>query len=93
MNYVYGTGFPDPSLLPDPAVYNTIYSRLDGAIVYEYSHKKFHIDAGVSILNFLNRENIKYSNYTRVPSDETSSINLYAEAVPFTPTLFLKIYY
>jgi hypothetical protein len=41
----------------------------------------------------LNTENIRYSNYTRVPTDESTTVSLYAEAVPFTPSLFLKISY
>jgi hypothetical protein len=49
------------------------------------------MDAGVSVLNIFNNENIRYSNYTRIPTAESTVISLYAEAVPFTPTVFLKI--
>jgi len=69
------------------------YSRLDAALIFKISKRKIHLDAGVSVLNVLNRENIRYANYTRIPTDETTSISLYAEAVPFTPTLFLNIYF
>lgn len=92
-NYVYGSGFPDPDLLPDVVNYAQPYSRLDAALVYKLLSRKINLDAGVSVLNVLNRENIRYSNYTRIPTDETTTISLYAEAVPLTPTIFLNIYF
>jgi hypothetical protein len=91
VNYVYGSGFPDPDKLPDEADYTKPYSRLDAALIYAISNRKIKVDAGISVLNVLNRENIRYSNYTRIPADETTTINLYAEAVPLTPTIFLSI--
>jgi len=69
------------------------YSRLDAALIYKLSTRKIKIDAGISVLNVLNKENIRYSNYSRIPTDETNTISLYAEAVPFTPTLFMNIYF
>jgi len=91
--YVYGSGFPDPDLLPSSVDYVRPYSRLDADIICRISARKLHIDAGLSVLNVLNTENIRYSNYTRIPTDESTSISLYAEAVPFTPALFLRIFY
>jgi outer membrane receptor protein involved in Fe transport len=93
VNYVLGSGFPYPDLLPEVVDYMQIYSRLDAALIYQLSKRKIHLDAGVSVLNVLNRENIRYSNYTLIPADETTTISLYAEAVPFTPTIFLNIYF
>jgi hypothetical protein len=93
VNYVYGSGFPDPDLLPAVVDYAQPYSRLDAALVYNLLSRKINLDAGVSVLNVLNRENIRYSNYTRIPTDETTTISLYAEAVPLTPTIFLNIYF
>ncbi len=92
-NYIFGSGFPDPDQLPSVVVYTRPYNRLDAAVVYGISARKIKIDAGISVLNVLNTENIRYSNYIRVPTDETTTISLYAEAVPFTPVLFLKISY
>jgi len=91
--YVYGSGFPDPDLLPSSVDYTRPYSRLDADIICRISARKLHIDAGFSVLNVLNTENIRYSNYTRIPADESATISLYAEAVPFTPALFLRIFY
>lgn len=92
-NYVFGSGFPDPNLLPGIVDYAQPYNRLDAALIYHLSIRKFNLDAGVSVLNVLNTENIRYSNYTRIPTDETTTVSLYAEAVPFTPTIFLNIYF
>jgi hypothetical protein len=93
VNYVYGSGFPDPDQLPATVDYAQSYSRLDAALIYNLSRRRIHLDAGVSVLNVLNRENIRYSNYTRVPTDDTATISLYADAVPFTPTVFLNLYF
>jgi hypothetical protein len=92
-NFVYGTGFPDPDQLPDIIDYTQTYSRLDAAIIYKLPVRKIHLDAGISVLNVLNKENIKYSNYTRIPADEINTVSIYAEAVPLTPALFLNIYF
>jgi len=91
--YVFGSGFPDPDLLPEVIDYAQPYSRLDAAIILRISARKIKVDAGISVLNVLNAENIRYSNYTRIPTDESTTVSLYAEAVPFTPALFLKISY
>ena len=93
VNYVYGSGFPDPDQLPYLVSYMQPYSRLDAALIYKIINRKIHLDAGASVLNLLNRENIRYSNYTRIPADETTTISLYADAVPLTPTLFLNIFF
>ncbi len=93
VNYVLGSGFPDPGQLPDLADYMKPYSRLDAALICQVSKRKVQLDAGVSVMNLLNRENIRYSNYTLIPTDETTTISLYAEAVPFTPTIFLNLYF
>jgi outer membrane receptor protein involved in Fe transport len=92
-NYVYGSGLPDPDLLPDITQYTSPYSRLDASAIYKFSIKKLHLDAGISVLNVLNKENIKYANFTRIPTDETTTVSIYAEAVPRTYTLFLNIYF
>ena len=92
-NYVYGSGFPDPDQLPDIIDYVHPYSRLDASIIYKFPVRKIHLDAGFSVLNVLNTENIKYSNITRIPTDELNTVSIYAEAVPRTPALFLNIYF
>ena len=93
-NYVYGSGFKTPpSLLDEPL--NTPerypYSRLDMAMFYRHSIKNYHFEVGISILNVTNHENIKYSNMILIPDSQTTSISIHAEAVPFTPTIYLNM--
>ena len=90
-NYVYGSGFRTPSSIFNNLDERYPYSRLDLAFIYRHSIKGYHIEAGFSILNVLNHENIKYSNVIRVPDSPTSSISIHAEAVPFTPALYLNL--
>lgn len=90
-NYVYGSGFREPVSLFEQAVERYPYSRLDMALIYRHSIKSYHFEAGISILNVLNHENIKYSNVIRIPDSQTSSISIHAEAVPFTPTIYLNM--
>ena len=93
VNFVYGSGFPDSDQLPAVIDYTQPYSRLDASIIYKLPTRKIHLDAGISVLNVLNQENIKYSNVTWIPTDEISTVSIYAEAVPLTPTLFLNVYF
>ena len=93
-NYVYGSGFP---LLEDVTLHEVsngpLYSRFDASFVYRFLVKKLKGEVGLSILNVFNRENIKQTNFESVPDYQTNTINIHAEAIPFTPTLFLKLTY
>ena len=40
---------------------------------------------------WLDYDNLKYSNLRRTTVDEISLVGIYADAVPFTPALFLNI--
>ena len=88
-NYVYGSGFVDLFRSLDPEDRHP-YNRLDAALIYRYDKKSYQMEAGISILNLLNTENIKYSNFIRIPANQTNTINIHAEAVPFTPTIYLN---
>jgi len=93
-NYVYGSGFRTPSaVMPDSDAGDERYpyNRLDVALIYRHSIKSYHFEAGFSILNVLNHENIKYSNLIHIPDSPNSSISVHAEAVPFTPTIYLNM--
>jgi len=90
-DYVYGSGFPDFIYNQQPnSTSSHIYSRLDVSFIYRFLRRKLNGEAGISVLNVLNHDNFKLANFERIPTDQTSSINIYAEAIPFTPTLFLK---
>ncbi len=91
-NYVYGSGFRSPYAILNNLTERYPYSRLDVSFIYRHSFNGgYHIEAGLSILNVLNQENIKYSNVVRVPDSPDGSISIHAEAVPFTPTLYLNV--
>ncbi len=85
-NYVYGSGFPD--LLSGLTLND--YQRLDIAVNRGFKLKKLNINTGISILNLLNHQNIKYENFYRL-EDETGEVTLHAEAVPFTPIIYLNL--
>jgi len=90
-NYVYGSGFREPASLFEDSEDRYPYSRLDMAFIYRHSIKSYHFEVGISILNVLNHENVKYSNVIRIPDSQTTSISIHAEAVPFTPTIYLNM--
>ncbi len=92
-DYVYGSGFPDFIYNQQQANASShIYSRLDVSLIYKFLNRKLKGEIGLSVLNILNRENFKLANFERIPANQTNSINIYAEAIPFTPTLYLKLY-
>ena len=90
-NYVYGSGFPITFNNKQKIEKDYPYSRLDGSATWRFLNKKLQGEVGISVLNILNTQNIKFSNFEKVPLNQTTSINIYAEAIPLTPTLFLKI--
>jgi len=90
-NYVFGSGFPAGifTLVGYEDDYN--YSRLDVSFIYKFLDRKVKGEVGISLLNVLNTRNLKYENFELIPAFQTSSINIYTEAIPFTPTLYLKL--
>jgi hypothetical protein len=91
-NFVYGSGFERYKFeLDDGTHLNQDYKRLDAAVVYRFKPGKVKAEAGISVLNVFNTDNIKYSNLRRATVDEVSLVGIYADAVPFSPTLFVKI--
>lgn len=92
MNYVLGSGFPERKVLnPNNIIYENPYRRLDIAALYKFNTKRINLEMGLSILNVLNRANIKHSSFIFIPTPRQNSVNIYSESVPFTPTLFLNI--
>lgn len=88
-NYVFGSGFP--ALADNPETENYPYHRVDVAASYRLIRKSFSLETGVSVLNLFNYENIKYANFVRIPDEQDVTLDISAEAVPFTPTVFLKV--
>ncbi len=91
-SYVFGSGFPDPHLLAD-GEFERDYHRLDVAATYQWDARTFTLEAGISILNVLNHANLKYANFIVLPEEQDVSLNLHAEAIPFTPTVFLNVFF
>ncbi|WP_297099086.1 TonB-dependent receptor [uncultured Draconibacterium sp.] len=91
-NYVYGSGFERYDFVVDNDLnFDKAYSRLDAALVYKFRPGKVKAEAGISVLNILNTENIKYSNIRISTIDEVSVLGVYSDAISFTPAVFLNI--
>ena len=91
-NYVFGSGFPYPSTPSQNSEdVDLKYSRLDISAIYKFLDRKVKGEVGISLLNVLNTENLKYSSFERIPVNQTKDINIFSGAIPFTPTLYLKI--
>jgi hypothetical protein len=90
-DYIYGSGFPNPAYLTLQKEEDLRYSRLDAALIYKFLDRKLKGEIGLSVLNVMNTENIKYENFERIPVSQKNSITLYAEAIPITPALYLKL--
>ena len=92
--YVFGSGFPLMNgTIYNPSYTSPVYNRIDVAVNYRFTMGKISSEAGFSILNLLNSKNIRYSNFERVPVDQTSTLNIYSQAVPFSPRVSLRLYY
>ena len=89
-NYVYGSGFPSAPYNPNSTIDDLTYSRWDASFIYKFLDRKVVGEVGLSILNILNTQNVKYADFVRIPTSQTNTINIYSEAIPFTPTLYLK---
>jgi hypothetical protein len=90
-NYVYGSGFPSTNPLDNPNNNVLPYNRFDTALNYKFSRKRYSLETGISILNLFNTQNLKINNLERIPTEQSSTLNIYNQAVPFTPTLFLNL--
>ena len=87
LNYVYGSGLEftknyENKLIP--------YSRLDFAVLYKLKIKKTNIDFGLSALNLLDTENVKYNNFINMPNNNEI---VYSEAIPFTPIVSIRFHF
>lgn len=69
-------------------VSNEPYSRLDLSLTYKLQLKKCSLQAGASVLNVFNTNNVKYSYRL---SDQNNVFNVYTKATPLTPIIFFEI--
>jgi hypothetical protein len=90
-NYVHGSGFRLPVYMTANSVpTQKPYDRFDVSAVYRFKRDKYFFDAGFSVLNVFNTENIKYSNYTMIPLSGSKPFSIHAEAVPRMLTVFIN---
>jgi hypothetical protein len=67
------------------------FSQLDFAVVRKFSARFFTADAGISLLNVLNRKNIVEVDYLRFSSDSGSlTVRSDVSALAFTPLVFIN---
>ncbi len=91
-SYVYGSGFERFDIETESGKkLDQPYKRLDASLVYKFKPGKVKAEAGISVLNVLNTDNIKYSNLRLSSTDDLDVVGVYADAVSFTPALFLKL--
>lgn len=86
-NYVFGSGLPTIEPGRPPSDVLTPYNRWDIAISYKVKKDNTKIETGVSIVNVLNTENIRYNDFL----NRTDGKTFYSKAMPFTPSFFLNI--
>ena len=93
-NYVFGSGFPlNNGTILKPVYIEPDYNRLDVAVNYKFYIGNVSGETGLSILNLFNSQNFRYSNFEKVPVDQSNSLNIYSEAVPFSPRISLRLFY
>jgi len=91
-NYVYGSGMEILKEIFDDQLNDIYYSRFDIAATYCFKPWGKNAEIGVSVLNLFDRQNLKYDNIKKINiTRELGDIMINSNAVPFTPTLFLKI--
>lgn len=91
-SYVYGSGFERFDFETEEGLHQSQpYHRMDASVVYRFRPGKVKTEAGLSVLNVFDYDNVKYANLRRTSSDDINLLGIYSEAVPFTPTVFFKI--
>jgi hypothetical protein len=93
-SYVFGSGFPlNNGAALKPIFIEPDYNRLDVAVNWKFNIGNVAGETGISVLNLFDSKNIRYSNFEKVPVDQSTSLNIYSEAVPFSPRLSLRLLY
>ena len=91
-DYVYGSGLQILKEVFKDQTNDVAYNRVDVAVTYKFNPKKFSGEAGFSIMNLFDAQNLKYANLKSIQlSPEFGNIHVYSNAVAFTPILFLKL--
>lgn len=92
VDYVYGSGMQIIREVFADETERVAYNRADAALTYKFTPKHFAAEVGLSALNIFDTQNLKFANIKNIQlSPELGSVRVYSDAVPFTPTLFLKL--
>ncbi len=92
----YGSGLPVISFSDTNSIIqierSDNFSQLDFALVRKFNAKHFSANAGISLLNILNRKNIVEVGYLRFGSDNGSlTARSDVSALGFTPLFFINL--
>ncbi len=91
-DYVYGSGMEILRKAFTNGNSNVAYNRVDAAVTYKFTPKRFSGELGFSVLNVFDTQNLKYANFKNIQlTQELGDVRVYSDAVPFTPILFLKM--
>ena len=91
-NYVYGSGMQILRDVFKAGTSSVSYHRVDAAVTYKFTPKRFSGELGLSVLNVFDTQNLRYANLKNFQlSKELGNFRVYSGSVPFTPVLFLKV--
>ena len=92
LTHVYGTGFPksqrlEPNVLINNRSEEVPYARTDVSFQYNFNLQTLDLEAGFSIINLFDRENLRLNQSTEFPDDFTVT----QTGIPFNPLIYLNI--
>ncbi len=91
-DYVYGSGLEILRKVFGATTGDLSYKRVDAAITYKFTPKRFSGEFGVSVMNLFDTQNLKYNNLKNIQlTPDLGDVRVYSDAARFTPTVFLKL--
>ncbi|HNX57374.1 MAG TPA: TonB-dependent receptor, partial [Prolixibacteraceae bacterium] len=91
-DYVYGSGMEILRKVFGNSTGDLSYNRVDAAVTYRFTPKHFSGEFGISVINLLDTQNLKYNNLKNIQlTPELGDVRVYTDAARFTPTIFLKL--
>lgn len=91
-DYVYGSGMEILRKVFGNSTGDLSYNRVDAAITYKFTPKRFSGELGVSAMNLFDTQNLKYNNLKNIQlTPGLGDVRVYSDAARFTPTIFLKL--
>jgi Outer membrane receptor proteins, mostly Fe transport len=91
-DYVYGSGMEILRKVFGNSTGDLSYNRVDAAVTYRFTPKRFSGELGISVMNLFDTQNLKYNNLKNIQlTPELGDVRVYTDAARFTPTIFLKL--